>query len=194
MSCLEKNLPCTYCLIAFFFVITILSCQALMVEYDLDKLVKESTDIITGKVVEKASHWNKDKTAIVTDITIKIDKAVKGKAEKSITVQYAGGAIPKSDGTGVGMGQSDTPRFDVDEEVFLFLQKEKEIDIFKVTARFQGKFSIIKDKESAKKMIKGAAKMLADPETLEIREVKEYRVQLEDFEAKVKEIIKKQEK
>ena len=194
MSCLEKNLPCTYCLIAFLFVITTLSCQALMVEYDLDKLVKESTDIITGKVVEKASHWNKDKTAIVTDVTIKIDKAVKGKAEKSITVQYPGGAIPKRDGTGVGMGRSDTPRFDVDEEVFLFLQKEKEIDIFKVTASFQGKFSIIKDKESAKKMIKGAAKILADPETLKIREVKEYEVLLEDFVKNVEEIINKQEK
>ena len=194
MSCLEKNLPCTYGLIAFLFVMTTLSCQALMVEYDLDKLVKESTDIITGKVVETASHWNKDKTAIVTDVTIKIDKAVKGKAEKSIIVQYPGGEITKSDGTGIGMGQSDTPKFDVDEEVLLFVQKEKGIDIFKVTANFQGKFSIIKDKESGKKMIKGAPKILAHPKTMKIREVKEYKVPLEDFVTRVKEIINKQEK
>ena len=43
-------------------------------------------------------------------------------------------------------------------------------------------------------MIKGAAKILADPETLKIREVKEYRVQLEDFVKNVEKIINKQEK
>ena len=165
-----------------------------MVEQDLDKLVKESTDVITGKVVEKTSHWNKDKTAIVTDVTIKIDKAIKGKAKESITLQYPGGAVTESDGSGVGMGRSDTPRFDVDEEVLVFLQKAEESDMFKVTADFQGKFSIIKDEENAKKMIKGSAKILAHPETLEIREVKEFQVPLDDFVKKVEEIIKKQEK
>ncbi len=194
MRCLEKNLPCTYGLIVFFFMITTLSCQALMVEYNLDKLVKESTDIITGKVVERGSHWNKDKTAILTDVTIKIDKAIKGKAEKSIIVQYPGGEITKSDGTGIGMGRSDTPKFDVDEEVLLFLKKAEEGDMFKVTANFQGKFSVIEDKESGKKMIKGAPKILADPKTMKIREVKEYKVALEDFMTRVKEIINKQEK
>lgn len=190
----QRKLPAIYGLIVFFSVITLVSCLALMVEYDLDRLVKESTDIVTGKVIKKDSHWTKDKTGIVTDVTIEIEKAIKGKAEKAIVVQHPGGAITKSDGTGIGMGRSDTPSFEVDEEVLLFLHKEKEADIFKVTADFQGKFSIIKDKDSDKKMVKGAPKILADPKTLKLREVKEYQVPLEDFVAKVEEIVKKQAK
>jgi hypothetical protein len=162
-----------------------MSAFGIMVEYTLKNLTMESTDIVSGKVTGKASHWNEAKTQIVTDVTVKIDKAVKGQAKDSIIVQYPGGAITNSDGTGIGMGRSETPECGLDEEVFLFLAKDQKSGLFKVTADFQGKFKLVTDKATGKKMVESGAKVLVSPETMKAREVQAYQVPLDDLIARI---------
>ena len=164
----------------------------IMLEYNLERLVQESTDIVSGKVIGKICHWNETKTAIYTDVTIRIDKAVKGQAKNSIIVQHPGGAITNSDGTGIGMGHSDAPKFKIDEEVFLFLARDQKADLFKVTANFQGKFTLVTDKVTGKKMVESGAKILVHPETLKAREVQAYQVPLDDLIAGISQLMEKQ--
>lgn len=165
---------------------------ALMIEYDLNQLVKESSDIIIGKVTDKKSEWNENKTKIFTEVTINVNEAVKGDAAGTIKIKFKGGQVTNPDGTGVGMGVSDTPKFDINEEVFVFLQNEKDAKIFKVTANYQGKFSITKDEKTGEKIIKSVAKTLVNPETNKTKDVEEFSVPLKDFSAKVKEIADKE--
>jgi len=177
----------TYCLglLILFSGFIAMSAFGIMVEYSLKKLTMESTDIVSGKVTGKVCHWNEAKTQIVTDVTVKIDKAVKGQSKDSIIVQYPGGSITNSDGTGIGMGRSDTPEFSVDEEVFLFLAKDQKSGLFKVTADFQGKFKLVTDKASGKKMVESGAKVLVSPETMKARDVQAYKVPLDDLIARI---------
>lgn len=182
------------CVVIPFSIITTLSCVAIMIEYDLNRLIKESSHIVMGKVVKKESHWNELRTEILTDVTIEIAKSFKGKADKFIIVQYSGGEITNPDGTGIGMGRSDMPRFNVDEEVLLFLHKTPESSNYKLTADFQGKFSIELNKETGSEEIKSSAKVLVDPETMRAREVSEYNVPLKKFVAELKKKIKQQAK
>ena len=165
-----------------------------MVECNLDTLVRDSTDIITGKVVDKKASWNNEKTTIYTDVTILLDKTIKGDTPKVITVRYTGGAIVKPDGTVVGLGQSDTPSFILNEQVFLFLNKKKDKDTYSVTAEHQGKFSIVQDEETGEMLIKSSAKMLLDPRTQHVRKVKDYTIPLKDMIDKVEKIIAVQKK
>ena len=60
---------CAFIIVFLFSAMAGLSAFAIMVEYDLDRLVGESTDIVTGKVTGKISHYTKDKSTIVTDVT-----------------------------------------------------------------------------------------------------------------------------
>ncbi len=176
------------------FLLSILSLSAfgLMVEISLEKLVQDSTDIVTGKVTNKSCKWNEAKTQIVTDVTVTISQAIKGAARDSIVIEFPGGAITNPDGTGIGMGRSDTPKFEPNEEVFVFLAKDAKTGLFKLTGEFQGKFSVITDKATGKKLVESGAKILVSPDTLKAREVKAFQAPVEDLVAKIKQIMEKQ--
>lgn len=181
----------TVVLVMSLFLIIAIPCGALMVEYDLERLVKESDAVVIGKVAEKTSYWNDDKTSIYTVVKIEVAEKVIGEARNVISVRFSGGEISNEDGTGIGFGLSDTPRFEVDENVLLFLQKPKDVDMHKVTARFQGKFSVVKDKGTEESLVKSASKVIADSETLKTKEAKEFTVPLKDFTARIKQIDEK---
>ncbi len=178
----------------FSFVLFTLTGYALMLECDLETLVKDSSVIISGKVIEKKSHWNEDKTAIYTDVIVLSAKSVKGDSPKLTPVRYRGGVIRDPDGAGIGHGVSDTPSFELYEEVFLFLNKDKGEEFYKVTAHNQGKFTVITDEKTGEKKIKSGAKILRDPETLRTKKVEEFTVPMEDMLKKVEDIIKKENK
>jgi hypothetical protein len=194
MRFMQRKAVAPVCATVFFVVVPLLCSLALMVEYDLNRLVKESSDVVTGKVVKKESHWTDDKRLIVTDVTIAVDSTIKGKVEKTIIVQHPGGAITNPDGTGQGMSRDDMPEFAVDEDVLLFLNKKTEEKVYKVTANSQGKFKIVKDKATGKQMVESPSKILADPKSLKLKEAKEYKVPLADIVARVKKIVEAEQK
>jgi hypothetical protein len=166
---------------------------ALMIEYDLNRLVAESTDVITGEVIKKESIWNEKKTVILTDVTLNVTETVKGEKKETIFVRYPGGNITSSDGTGIGMGRSDQPRFQVGEHVMLFLNKHKEDKTMKITGQFQGKFIISQEPVTKEYLVTSPSKVLAHPETLKTRKTDEFTVPLSIMKKRIKEIMTEQE-
>ena len=86
------------------------------------KNLSEGADIIlTGKVVRQNSDWNNDRTRIYTNVVIKTEEYLKGDyAEKTIALSTLGGEVGE-----VGELYSHMPRFSNDEEVLLFVKKDK---------------------------------------------------------------------
>lgn len=93
---------------------------------ELKQMSTEAEAIIIGKVVDLKSEWNKDKTQIVTDVTVFVDEYLKGSnRQKTIVVSHLGGEVD-----GVGELYSHTPVFNSDEEVLLFIESNSENKMF----------------------------------------------------------------
>ena len=107
----------------------------------MQKAVQELSDqsdlVVVGKVASINSQWNKDKSRIYTNVTVDVDEFVKGNASsRSIVVRHLGGEVGS-----VGELYSFAPRFKSNEEVMLFLHKNKSGE-FNVTNGAKGKFRI----------------------------------------------------
>lgn len=104
---------------------------------NLEKLAKDSELIVTGKVIERQAEWNEDKTRIYTRVRVSVDEFLKGEqSENIITVTHLGGEIGE-----VGELYTGTARFEKDEEVVLFLKKDKK-DRLRITGGNKGKYKI----------------------------------------------------
>jgi hypothetical protein len=114
----------------------------------LKTLSKDSDVIITGKVIEKESSWNKSKTRIYTKATLQVDEYLKGtNAKQSIEIRTPGGEVGE-----VGELYSHMPTFENDEEVLVFLKKDEKIKEYKVLNGEEGKITVISDKKSKEKI------------------------------------------
>lgn len=114
----------------------------------LEELTTKSQIIITGKVVEKKSVWNKGKTRIYTEVQISVDEVIKGNLfEKKLTVTHLGGEIDD-----VGEVYSGASTFESNEEVLLFLKNDNQ-NRLRVTGSGQGKFKISKDLKTGQKLM-----------------------------------------
>ena len=107
------------------------------------KNLSEGADIIlTGKVVEQNSSWNKDKTRIYTNVVVQAEEYLKGDySEKSIALTTLGGEVDE-----VGELYSHMPRFSNEEEVLLFIKKDKKDMKYKVFNGEDGKLTLYRDK------------------------------------------------
>jgi hypothetical protein len=107
------------------------------------KNLSEGADIIlTGKVVEQNSSWNKDKTRIFTNVVVQAEEYLKGDyTEKSIALTTLGGEVGE-----VGELYTHMPRFNNDEEVLLFVKKDKKDMNYKVLNGEAGKLTLYRDK------------------------------------------------
>jgi hypothetical protein len=104
--------------------------------------------IITGKVTQQSSSWNEDNTRIYTKATIEVEEYLKGiNNGNSITVTYLGGEVGD-----VGEMYSHMPRFVDNEEVLVFLKKDKMSPDYKVFNGENGKISVIDDPKTGKKV------------------------------------------
>ena len=118
----------------------------------MQKAVQELSDqsdlVVVGKVANINSQWNKDKSRIYTNVTVDVEEFVKGNAtNRSIVVRHLGGEVGS-----VGELYSFAPRFKSNEEVMLFLHKNKNGE-FNVTNGAKGKFRIKKNETSSMKAL-----------------------------------------
>lgn len=114
----------------------------------LKSLSDNAEIILTGKVVEQKSEWNSDRSRIFTKVIISVEEYLKGGQNQSaITVTHPGGEVDE-----VGEIYSHVPRFYDDENVLLFLQKEKDNVNFRVVAGEDGKISLMVDKMTGERM------------------------------------------
>ncbi|HID94124.1 MAG TPA: hypothetical protein EYP60_08520 [bacterium (Candidatus Stahlbacteria)] len=118
---------------------------ALMVKIPLEELTKKANYILIGKVKNMRCAWNPESTLIYTYVTVSVERYIKNildkkEVPKEVTIRYVGGIVGD-----IGLWQSDTPTFKGNQQVLLFLQPIEK-GIFKVTGRFQGKYTIEKDR------------------------------------------------
>jgi len=106
-------------------------------EMDLADLIGKASTILQGKVSKVEPHWNEDQTVIYTSVTVSVGGYLKGgTAAREITIEIPGGTVGE-----IGLWVSDTPTFEEDQEVILFLREE----YFQVVGWFQGKYTIVDD-------------------------------------------------
>jgi hypothetical protein len=148
--------------IRFFFLILIsISLQFIVFAQEestkIKKLSKNADVIVTGKVTHRVSNWNESKTRIYTKTTVQVDEFLKGAdATNSVDIVSPGGEVGE-----VGEIYSHMPRFEDDEEVLVFLRKDKKDSHFKVLSGEQGKIKVLNDPKSKSK-VTGSNKSLKD--------------------------------
>ncbi len=64
-----------------------------LIREGLDELVASNQRVIAGRVIDAVSHWNEDKTFILTEVRIAPDETFKGKREREVTVTLLGGRV-----------------------------------------------------------------------------------------------------
>lgn len=108
------------------------------------ELASDSELILTGRVERLESRW--ENGVIYTYVTVAVRQAIKGdsdkKALREVIIRHVGG-----EAGGVGLRQSDMPRFELGEEVLLFLEADVEAlgagnGIYKVVGGYQGKYPL----------------------------------------------------
>jgi hypothetical protein len=118
------------------------------IQSDIQSLTKGAEMILTGKVTRQNSSWNKDKTRIYTDVTVEVDEYLKGtSSNKTIVVTTPGGEVGE-----VGEIYSHMPKFKNEEEVLLFVKKDKENMSYKVVNGEEGKIALYTDKKTGEKV------------------------------------------
>jgi hypothetical protein len=111
------------------------------------RMVKESDIIVAGKVQAKKASWNAQKTKIYTKTTLAVDEVLKGKnTQNTLEIVTPGGEVD-----GVGELYTHMPRFDEDEQVVVFLKKEKNSNLYKVHDGENGKIKLITDATTQEK-------------------------------------------
>ncbi len=114
------------------------------------ELTRKSSLIVVGKINSIESEWNKEKTRIYSRISVSVDTFVKGQpAGDVVSFMQPGGEVGK-----VGEIYSDIPRFRKNENVLLFLEKDKSNNL-RVTGGMDGKFSYTVKPATGEKMIDG---------------------------------------
>jgi hypothetical protein len=136
----STNLPYKRMKIFFFIciLISLTSTELLgqMIKVPLEQLSKSSHTIIKGTVLNKRSEFESEGDYIITYITFNISETLKGVSKDTITVVIPGGVIGN-----LGMSVSQTPKFQIGEEVVIFVSNDYK-GRKTVTDWQQGKFTI----------------------------------------------------
>ena len=119
-----------------------------MLKISIADLTQKAGNIIIGKVVDKKSEWNKNKTRILTYTTVEVAKDIQGvTGSKTITIMTPGGVVGD-----IGLKIVGAEQYDIGEEIVVFLDKDD--DRYRAVGMIQGKFNIAKDGVTgAKKVI-----------------------------------------
>jgi hypothetical protein len=115
---------------------------------EIKKMSKGSDVIVTGKVTKQKSSWNSNKTRIFTEATLHVDEYIKGnKNGSSVVVTYPGGEVGS-----VGELYSHMPKFVNNEDVLVFLKKDKKGEGYKIFNGEEGKINVLSDSKTGEKV------------------------------------------
>lgn len=114
---------------------------ASLMRANLEDLTAQADYIIIGNAVESKSHWNNEKTTIVTDVKVSIEEQIKGKIDlNEIIIRVIGGRV--EDKT---ISSPEEPEFDIGKKAIFFMVKTTPGE-YQIIGGFQGKYDIINDK------------------------------------------------
>ncbi len=110
-------------------------------------LATEADLIVIGRGIESRSAWAG--RVLVTYVTVSVTESLKGTAGDTITVVLPGG-IDANRQFPIAMSYPGAPAIRSDEDVFLFLNRDDELNGYTVLGFSQGKFSIVTDPQGDK--------------------------------------------
>ena len=91
----------------------------LIAPLDLRGMVSQADDIALGRVESQRARWTADHTAIITEVTLRVERGMKGVRDgERITLLREGGEVD-----GMGMLVRGAARFEAGEEVLVFLER-----------------------------------------------------------------------
>jgi hypothetical protein len=134
---MEKRNFLISCLLAIGLIAILCTSTALasVEELSLEELVRKASTILHGVVTDIRSQWNNDQTMIYTYVTVSVKDYLKGGSEtKEVTIEVPSGTVGE-----ITLWVSDTPTFEKDQEVILFLREE----YFQIVGWYQGKYTIV---------------------------------------------------
>ena len=115
----------------------------------IKELALESTAIVVGKCIKRESFWNDKRTQILTEVKIQTAESIKGKPGSEVVITIPGGRVGNTI-----YEVSDMPVFVEGEEVLVFLWRHPSGKNL-VTGALQGKLTVVEDKKTGKKVLRG---------------------------------------
>jgi hypothetical protein len=122
--------------------------SAILAPEDIQDCVCKSDSIIHGTVVNTESRWTDDRRQIVTDVSIRVIEAIKGRHNKGGLLHFQ---LPTGRVGPIGRFSPSLPEFRVGEEVVLFLYCTKRG--FNVYAGVAGKYTVREYPKSGEKYV-----------------------------------------
>lgn len=119
----------------------------------VDELARASTSVVHGRITSVRSFWTDDKHYIMTEVTIRVDDALRGSAPSETILTIPGGRV------GSTLYEiSDMPVFVEGEEVVVFVWEHPSGKKL-VTGGIQGKLTVVEDQVSRRKMVLGVREL-----------------------------------
>ena len=134
--------------------------QAQIQRMSARELTLESSSILYGKCTRTESAWNKDKTMILTTVTVVPEYYLKGNLGSEVTITVPGGRVGN-----IIYEVSEMPAFQKGEEVFAFIWKHPS-GLNLVTGGYQGKLQIRTEAGTGLKTLEGRQLGKAVPKKL----------------------------
>jgi len=116
-------------------VLTVQTGHTIMRQLSLEEIARHADTIVLGIVTHQESAWDKHHTAIHTDVTVVVERAIVGSPGVEVTFRIAGGIAGS-----MGMRTSNDPVFQDGERVIVFLDTTTVPT--SVVGLQQGKFTI----------------------------------------------------
>ena len=116
-------------------VLWVCTSYAAMRKLPLEDLAQKADTIVLGTVTQQVSTWNAQYTAIYTDVTLEVERALAGTPGEVVTLRVAGGSVD-----GMGMHTSNDAVFRKGERVIVFLDTSAVPS--SVVGLQQGKFTV----------------------------------------------------
>src|SRR5262245_37456965 len=111
-----------------------------------EEMTERADLVFVGKVIGTQAEWRTvgTKRVIFTMVTFEAAEILKGKADKSVTLQFLGGTV--GDAT---LEVAGVPKFNAAERVILFVEKNG-IQFCPLVGVFHGKFGLRKDERNGR--------------------------------------------
>ncbi len=114
--------------------------HTLVIPKDVNQLATEADQVLIGRVWNMRSDWTEDRSEIYTDVSLDVERTLKGRARDRVTFRVMGGTV--GDET---MIVPDSPDFEYADRVLVFLKTDDQ-GALRVWGWFQGKYIIRNDR------------------------------------------------
>lgn len=117
----------------------VLALWSVVAAYDTAALVRASDVVVHGQVLDVRSRWDRTRTRIFTEVTVRVGEPWKGTARAGapLVVRQPGGSVD-----GIGMRQVGQAELRPGEEVVLFLSRLPRGPAYRVVGMAMGKYAV----------------------------------------------------